>query len=110
MTNPLINQEVVPIVLASQSKVRADILRRAGLNFHVEPANIDEEMIREGMEAEEATSAHIAETLAEMKALLRVHLGPGVADRERRTGVRYGKYNCGKNPLGACGRATRKAR
>ncbi len=69
MNNSLINQEVAPILLASQSAVRADILRRAGLTFHVEPARIDEEMIREGMEAENAPSAHIAETLAEMKAM-----------------------------------------
>ncbi|MGB0919813.1 MAG: Maf family protein [Alphaproteobacteria bacterium] len=69
MNKLLINQSVAPIVLASQSKVRADILRRAGLDFHIEPAHIDEEMIREGMELENAPSAHIAETLAEMKAI-----------------------------------------
>lgn len=69
MNNSLIIQGVAPIVLASQSAVRADILRRAGISFVVEPAHIDEEMIREGMEGEDAPSAHIAETLAEMKAM-----------------------------------------
>lgn len=56
------------LVLASGSAVRADIMRRAGLTFHVEAARIDEEMIREGLEVENASSAHVAEVLAELKA------------------------------------------
>lgn len=56
-------------VLASQSRVRATMLANAGLNPHIEPAHVDEDEVKHAMKAEGAPPAHIAETLAEMKAL-----------------------------------------
>ena len=57
------------IVLASGSQVRARIMRDAGLTFEIIPANVDEVTIQSSMEAEGAPPAHVAETLAEMKAM-----------------------------------------
>ncbi len=56
------------IVLASRSEVRATLLRNAGLSVRIEPARIDEEMIRAALQAEDATPRDIADALAEMKA------------------------------------------
>lgn len=56
------------IVLASASKARAALLRQAGIAFDVDPAGVDEAGIRDGLLAEKATPAHIAEVLAELKA------------------------------------------
>lgn len=57
------------VVLASASKARADLLRRAGLILEIIPASIDEASIRAGMNAEGALPQDIAATLAELKAL-----------------------------------------
>jgi septum formation protein len=57
-----------PIILASSSETRLRLLRAAGLPVSAQPARIDEEAIRAGLEAEDATPRDIADTLAEMKA------------------------------------------
>ncbi|MEE4189602.1 MAG: Maf family protein, partial [Roseobacter sp.] len=57
-----------PLILASSSEIRGQMLRQAGVNFTIEPARIDEEMIREALLAEQASPRDIADTLAEMKA------------------------------------------
>jgi septum formation protein len=56
------------LILASQSPIRARLLQAAGLEFDALPARVDEETIRAGLEAEQATPRDIADTLAEMKA------------------------------------------
>lgn len=57
-----------PIILASQSETRAQLLRNAGLTFSVVPARVDEDMLREALQAENATPRDIADALAELKA------------------------------------------
>lgn len=57
------------LVLASQSVARRRLLDQAGLIFSTQNARVDEDSLREGMLAENATPAHMAEVLAEMKAV-----------------------------------------
>lgn len=57
-----------PLLLASSSEIRLQLLRAAGLNVTAHAARIDEDTIRAGLEAEHATPHDIADTLAEMKA------------------------------------------
>ena len=57
-----------PIILASGSATRADLLRNAGVDFTVQIARIDEDAIRQSLQAEDASPRDIADTLAEMKA------------------------------------------
>ena len=59
---------MVNIVLASKSKVRKQILYNNGINCIVEPANIDEEFIKESLLKEGATPEMVAKNLAELKA------------------------------------------
>lgn len=56
------------ILLASASSIRLQILRNAGIDATAQPARIDEETIRQGLEAEDAKPHDIADVLAEMKA------------------------------------------
>lgn len=56
------------LVLASGSVIRAEMLRRAGLDVEAIAARVDEEAIRAAMEAEGAPPRDLADTLAEMKA------------------------------------------
>ena len=56
------------IILASASEIRATMLRNAGLDFNVRPGRVDEEAIRNSLEAEGASARDLADTLAEMKA------------------------------------------
>ena len=56
------------IILASGSKIRAQLLQNAGVEFTTVVARIDEEMMRQSLTAEEASPRDIADTLAEMKA------------------------------------------
>lgn len=58
----------VPIVLASGSTVRAEMLLNAGVPFSTEVARIDEDAIKQSLLAEAATPRDVADTLAEMKA------------------------------------------
>jgi septum formation protein len=57
-----------PLLLASASQIRLQLLRQAGINATAQPARIDEETIRAGLEAEAAKPHDIADALAEMKA------------------------------------------
>ena len=56
------------IILASKSKVRKSILNKNGINCIVEPANIDEESIKDSLLKEGATPEIISKNLAELKA------------------------------------------
>lgn len=57
-----------PLILASGSAIRLQLLRASGLDVTAQVARIDESMIRAGLEAEKAHPRDIADTLAEMKA------------------------------------------
>lgn len=56
------------IVLASASKVRARLLRAAGIPVEIAPANVDEEEVKLSLHAECAAAIDAAVMLAEMKA------------------------------------------
>lgn len=57
-----------PLLLASGSQTRRNMLENAGLTIDVIKPRVDEEMIRDAMLAEDAKPRDIADTLAEMKA------------------------------------------
>ncbi len=57
-----------PIILASMSEIRQQMLSNAGLIFTVEPAKIDEDTIMRSLQAEGARPIDIADALAEFKA------------------------------------------
>lgn len=56
------------LILASTSAIRLDLLRNAGLDVTAQAARIDEDSIRQSLEAEAAKPRDIADTLADMKA------------------------------------------
>jgi len=56
------------IILASKSKVRKKILEENGIICEVEPANIDEDLIKESLLNEGASPSIISKNLAELKA------------------------------------------
>jgi len=56
------------IILASGSEIRQTLLRNAGVEFRAVVARVDEEAMRKGMLAEDASARDIADALAEMKA------------------------------------------
>ncbi len=56
------------VVLASASRSRLDLLRRAGLRLRADPARVDESEVKASLRAERADAAAAAETLAELKA------------------------------------------
>jgi septum formation protein len=58
----------IPLVLASGSEIRAQLLRNAGVSFTVQRPRVDEDAIKAALLAEEAPPRDIADTLAEMKA------------------------------------------
>ena len=57
-----------PVILASSSDIRAQLLRNAGVAFDIVPARVDEAAIKASLEAEEARPRDVADTLAEFKA------------------------------------------
>jgi len=57
-----------PLILASGSETRRDMLQNAGLEIEVIKPRVDEDMMRDAMLAEEANPRDIADALAEMKA------------------------------------------
>jgi len=65
----LANDNGPAVILASQSKVRATLLEGAAVPFATMPAHIDEDMVKQSLAAEEAPAKHVAETLAELKAI-----------------------------------------
>ena len=56
------------IVLASGSKIRAALLRNAGLEIEVAPARVDEDGVKQALLQEDANPRDVADTLAELKA------------------------------------------
>ncbi|MBL4929059.1 Maf family protein [Fuscibacter oryzae] len=58
-----------PLILASSSTIRRQLLESAGLSVQTVAARIDEDMIRDSLIAEGATPRDIADSLAEMKAI-----------------------------------------
>ncbi|WP_170515406.1 Maf family protein [Ruegeria atlantica] len=58
----------VPIILASGSSIRAQLLENAGVPFSVQVARVDEDTMKRALLAEEASPREIADALAEMKA------------------------------------------
>ncbi|WP_456388494.1 Maf family protein [Profundibacter sp.] len=56
------------IILASGSETRQELLRNAGVEFEVSVARIDEDAIRQSLEADSASPRDIADALAEFKA------------------------------------------
>lgn len=59
---------VMPLILASGSDIRAQLLRNAGVPFEVHKARVDEQTIKESLLAEGANPRDIADALAESKA------------------------------------------
>lgn len=57
-----------PLLLASASAIRLQLLRNAGLEVTAEPARIDEDAVRQSLQAEMAKPHEIADALAELKA------------------------------------------
>ena len=57
-----------PLLLASASLIRLQLLRNAGLEVTAQPARIDEDAIRQSLQADAASARDIADALAEMKA------------------------------------------
>jgi septum formation protein len=58
----------LPLILASGSQIRADLLRNAGVQFEVIKPRVDEDALRDSLLAENASPRDIADALAEMKA------------------------------------------
>ena len=56
------------IILASKSKVRKKILEENGINCVVEPANIDEDLVKDSLLKEGASPTIVSKNLAELKA------------------------------------------
>ncbi|MES0862030.1 nucleoside triphosphate pyrophosphatase [Ruegeria sp. SCPT10] len=58
----------VPIILASGSTIRAQLLKNAGVPFTVQVARVDEDTMKRALLAEDAAPRDIADALAEIKA------------------------------------------
>ena len=56
------------IILASKSKIRAEILKNHGINFDVVPSHVDEDQAKESMLNQNADPLSISKNLAELKA------------------------------------------
>ena len=57
-----------PIILASNSSIRAKMMRQVGIEFEVQAARVDEESIKSSLISEGAKPRDIADILAEAKA------------------------------------------
>jgi septum formation protein len=58
-----------PLILASASPSRRQLLASAGLSFAIEPSGVDEDEVKRSLIGEQASPQDIATTLAEMKAV-----------------------------------------
>ena len=56
------------IILASQSRVRKEILDTNNIPNKAEPSNVDEDIVKESLLKEKATPDIISKNLAELKA------------------------------------------
>lgn len=59
----------LPIILASTSRIRQQLLGRAGVEFEVKPARVDEVSLQESLVEEDVGALDIAAALAEAKSL-----------------------------------------
>jgi len=59
---------MTPLILASGSQIRAELLRNAGVPFDAIKPRVDEDALRDSLLAENAKPRDIADALAEMKA------------------------------------------
>ncbi|WP_300033041.1 nucleoside triphosphate pyrophosphatase [uncultured Roseobacter sp.] len=66
-----------PLILASGSEIRAQLLSQAGVRHTVLPARVDEDMVRQSLQAEDASPRDVADTLAELKARKVSEKSPG---------------------------------
>lgn len=66
-----------PLILASGSKIRTELLSSAGITHSVKVARIDEDSVRGALEAEQAKPRDVADTLAELKARKISQKNPG---------------------------------
>lgn len=57
-----------PVILASGSAIRADLLAKAGVPFRIVLPRVDEDALRRSLEAEGAAPRDLADALAELKA------------------------------------------
>jgi septum formation protein len=57
-----------PLILASGSEIRAQLLSKANLGYDVVKPRVDEDMIRRSLQAEGASPRDVADALAEAKA------------------------------------------
>lgn len=60
--------DAADLILASASASRAAVLRQAGLVLQQIPAGVDEDEVKRSLGAEGADAAHVATTLADLKA------------------------------------------
>lgn len=58
-----------PLILASISSSRRQLLANAGIKFEVVASGVDEDEVKRSLAAERSTPQSVAETLAELKAL-----------------------------------------
>jgi septum formation protein len=58
-----------PIILASKSAARRAVLTGAGVHFEVEVAGVDEDAVKAGLLAQDASVREVADALAELKAV-----------------------------------------
>ena len=63
-----LKRKMPKIILASKSKIRAEILKKNHIDFEVSPSNIDEENIKIALLSNGATPELISKNLAEVKA------------------------------------------
>jgi septum formation protein len=66
-----------PLILASASPSRRQMLANAGLVFEVVPSSVDEDEVKRSLLAERASARDLATTLAEMKAVAVSRRHPG---------------------------------
>ena len=67
-----------PVVLASQSAARAQLLRAAGVQFITQSAGVDESAVKQALLAEGHGPRDIADALAEAKAVKVSRRAPGL--------------------------------
>ena len=63
-----LKKKMSKIILASKSKVRAEILKKNHIDFEVSPSSIDEDNVKNSLLSEGATPELISKNLAELKA------------------------------------------
>lgn len=66
-----------PVILASNSPIRAELLRANAVPFTQAPARVDEDALKRALMAENAPMRDIADQLAEMKAVKVSSRNPG---------------------------------